>query len=293
MASPLVDDAPKDIKYILTAIETDPWLKLGLQKLEPHAGGTPTRFKKREFDELVAWIEIEAQPEWQPVIDNYYAYPATPTNLIDLVQDNDATVSGTVVTGGGIVIGGTVVTGGGIVIGGTVVTGGGIVISGTVVAGGGIVIGGTVVAGSGIVIGGTVMADRNAVFSGGLTIREQMPTAPFHISPAVGEPRDITWEEQRSWDRCEQVLFAFISYAKEILKLKKIAVTETRIRNWQAIEDTNWKQCILDITVKAESSIALRVWDELTEELQQFINTQPDVIRPFLKDKLSLDVKWI
>ena len=256
MASPLVDDASKDITNIPRIIETDSWLDLRLQRLETNAGGTPARFTRRECDELVAWIEIEAQPEWQPVLDKYYVYPATPTNLITLIQDNDATVSGTVVTGGGIVIGGTVVTGGS------------------------------------IVIGSTVVADSNVVFSSGLTIRGQMPTAPFHISPA-GEPRDLTWEEQRSWERCEQVLSAFTSYAKEILKLKKIAITETRIRNWQAIEDTNWKQCILDITVKAESSIALGVWDELTEELQQFINTQPDIIRPFLRDKLSLDVKWI
>ena len=88
-------------------------------------------------------------------------------------------------------------------------------------------------------------------------------------------------------------VIAFSSYAKEILKRKSIAIIDTRIRNWQAIDDTNWKQCILDITIEAKSHIALRVWDELTEELQKFINTQPEVIRPFIEDKLSLDVKWV
>ncbi|MBA7698714.1 hypothetical protein ES703_107396 [subsurface metagenome] len=146
----------------------------------------------------------------------------------------------------------------------------------------------------GVALVSGVAVDSNAVFSGGLIIRGQIPTAHFYICPAAEKTRDLTQDlEQLSWDKCRQVLFVFTSYAKEILKLKGIAITETRIRNWQAIEDTNWKQCILDITVKAESHIALRIWDELSEELQKFINTQPEVFRPFLKDKLSLDVKWV
>jgi len=155
----------------------------------------------------------------------------------------------------------------------------------------------TVVSGAMVVSGVTVVnsaaVGSTAVFGGSLTIRGQMPTAHFYILPAAGEPRDLTREEQLSWDRCRQVLLDFASYAREILKRKEIAVTDTIIRNWQAIEDSNWKQCILDLTVKAESHIALRIWDELSEELQKFINTQPEVIRPFLKDKLSLDVKWV
>jgi len=156
------------------------------------------------------------------------------------------------------------------------------------------VVGGIVVIDGTVVIGGAVAVESNAVFSGGLTIRGQMPATRFHIWPAAMEPKDRTRDlEQLSSDRCRQVLFAFTSYAKEILKRKGIALTETRIRNWQSIEDSSWKQCILDLTVKAESHVALRIWDELTEELQKFINTQPEVIRPFIEDKLSLDVKWV
>ena len=141
---------------------------------------------------------------------------------------------------------------------------------------------------SGAAVGST------AVFSGGLTIRGQMLATRFNILPVAREPRGLTGDlEQPTWDKCRQVLFAFASHAKEILECKGIAITETGIRNWQAIEDSNWKQCILDITVKAESHIALSIWDELTEELQKFINMQPEVIRPFIEDKLSLDVKWV
>jgi len=143
-------------------------------------------------------------------------------------------------------------------------------------------------------VGGTVVIDINTVFSGGLTIRGQLPVTCFDIWPDVREPRGLTRDsEQLMWDKCRQVLFAFASHAKEIIKRKGIALTETRIRNWQSIEDISWKQCILDLTVKAEPHIALSIWDELTEELQQFINTQPGVIRPFLENNLSLDVKWV
>ncbi len=134
----------------------------------------------------------------------------------------------------------------------------------------------------------------SAIFNGYPTLRGQMPATRFHIWSPTWEPRGLTQDlEQLTWDRCRQVLLAFASYAREILKCKEIAVTDTIIRNWQAIDDNNWKQCVLDITVKAESHVALRIWDELTEELQKFINTQPEVIRPFLEDKLSLNVKWI
>jgi len=147
--------------------------------------------------------------------------------------------------------------------------------------------------GGGATVVNSAAVGSAAVFGGSLTIMEQMLVTRFCIWPAMLEPRGLTQDsEQLTWDRCRQVLIDFASYAKEILKRKEIVITDTRIRNWQAIEDSNWKQCILDITVKAESHIALRIWDELTEELQKFINTQPEVIRPFVEDKLSLDVKW-
>lgn len=149
-------------------------------------------------------------------------------------------------------------------------------------------VGGGVTVVSGAAVGST------AVFGGSLTIRGQMPVTRFHIWPATGEPRGLTQDsEQLTWDRCRQVLLDFVSYAKEILKHEEIAITDTKIRNWQAIEDSNWKQCILDITVKAESHIALKIWDELSEELQKFINNQPAIDRPLLKNNLSLNVKWV
>lgn len=268
MASTLVDDAPKDIKNISAIMETDPWLELGLQRLETNAGSTLLRFRRRKPEELVERI------------DNSYAYPRATTNVVALIHDNDAIISGSSIEGRAIFdkdvdidyirVGEEVVFHENTAIGAAVMIGGGIAVS------------------------GGVAVDSNTGFSGGLTIRGQMPTAHFYVLPAAGEPRDLTQDlEQLSWDKCRQVLFVFTSYAKGILKRKGIAITETRIRNWQAIEDTSWKQCILDITVKAEAHIALRIWDELTEELQKFISMQPEDIRPFLEEKLSVDVKWV
>ena len=146
----------------------------------------------------------------------------------------------------------------------------------------------------GVALASGAAVGSSAIFNGCLTIRGQMPATRFHIWSPTWEPRGLTQDlEQLTWDQCRQVLLAFASYVKEILKLKGSAITETRIRNWQAIEDTSWKQCILDLTVKAKSDIALMIWDELAEELQKFIAGQPEVIRPLLENNLSLDVKWV
>lgn len=147
------------------------------------------------------------------------------------------------------------------------------------------------VSGGALVIGAAI--GSSAIFNGGLTIKGQMPATRFSVWPVTWEPRSFTQDsEQLTWDKCRQVLSAFASHAKEVLEHKKIEITGTRIRNWQAIDDTNWKQCILDITVKAESHVALSIWDELSEELRKFINNQPAIDHPFLRNNLSLNVEW-
>lgn len=154
-------------------------------------------------------------------------------------------------------------------------------------------------------VGGNVIFLTNAglgsaiVFTTGAgvacnTVFDQVLLAPLHIRPTARQQGRLTPDLERlSWDMCRRVLTSFARYAKEILDRKEITITETRIRNWQAIEDTNWKQCILDLTVKAELHIALSVWDELTEELQKFTNKEPEVVRTFLENKLSIEVKWV
>jgi len=92
MVIPLVDDATKKLEDIPSIKETALWFEWEMVRLEPNAGGTPIRFRRKESGELVGWIEIEAQPEWKPVVDNYYAYPVTPTNSIVFLHDNDAAI---------------------------------------------------------------------------------------------------------------------------------------------------------------------------------------------------------
>ncbi len=151
-----------------------------------------------------------------------------------------------------------------------------------------------IVASDAVVVNSAAVGSAASVFYGSLTIGERMPITRFYDLPDTWKPRALTQNlEQLTRYRCRQVLLDFNHYAKEIIKRKEITVTETRVRDWQAIEDSNWKQCILEITIKAESHIALRVWDELAEELQEFINKQPEIVRPFIEDKLSLDIKWV
>jgi len=153
---------------------------------------------------------------------------------------------------------------------------------------------GEIFGGGGVTVVNIAAVGSTVVFGGNLAIREQMSDTYSPIGSAMLELGSLTQDsEQLTRDRCRKVLLDFASYAKKILKHKEIAITDTRIRNWQAIEDSSWKQCILDITIKTESHIALSIWDELTEELQKFISTQPELTRSFIEDKLSLDVKWV
>ena len=67
---------------------------------------------------------------------------------------------------------------------------------------------------------------------------------------------------------------------------------EIRTRDWQSVEDPSWRQTVLDLHVAAKSDVALRLWDKLSEELDKFIQSEPEAIRTFLQDSLSLSVKW-
>ncbi len=144
MVISLVNDAPKKLEDTLNIMESDPWLKRGLERREPNAGGTRTRFKRREFGELIARIETEAQSEYESWVNNYHPYSGVPANARALVHDNDAavragvTVSGTVTIGSGVAVGNIVVIGGGVAVSGAVTIGGGAAVDGTVVIGGGV-----------------------------------------------------------------------------------------------------------------------------------------------------------
>jgi len=99
-------------------------------------------------------------------------------------------------------------------------------------------------------------------------------------------------DETQTHNICVTEFGKFNSYAKEILDLKGIKILKTLIRKWQAIEDPTWTQCILEMTLDVNSKSALSVWDELSDELEKFIDLEPEDVRSVLKDKLGLDIKW-
>lgn len=147
-----------------------------------------------------------------------------------------------------------------------------------------------------IIVGGSVMFDTSAdpggivVLAAGGVARSPMFESNNVFGDGLGISEDLA---QPPLDRCRQVLSSFASYATEILRRKGIETTDTKIRDWQAIDDASWKQCILSLTVRATSDVALLVWDELAAELQKFIATQPKDARLLLESSLSLDVGWI
>ncbi len=110
--------------------------------------------------------------------------------------------------------------------------------------------------------------------------------------PVVSEAKEGLRVEGPPGNVCDSYLLGFSQYAREILKTENIEVINTQIRNWQAIDDSSWKQCILDITIKAEPDRALIVWEELAKELEDFIGAQDADVRPLLEGKITLDVKW-
>ena len=125
-----VNDVPTKLEDTLNIMESDPWLKKELKGLETNAGGTLTRFKRRQFREFVARIETEAQSEHESWVNNYYSYSGVPTNPRALIYDNNAAVSAVIAVSGAVVIAGGVTFGGDVTLGGGFAFGGDVVESG-------------------------------------------------------------------------------------------------------------------------------------------------------------------
>ena len=91
---------------------------------------------------------------------------------------------------------------------------------------------------------------------------------------------------------CAEELEKFTNYARKILEKKGIAIVKIKTREWQSIEDNDLKQCILEFDLHTDSKTALAVWDELSEELETFINLEHEDFLSFLKERLTLEVVW-
>lgn len=132
-----------------------------------------------------------------------------------------------------------------------------------------------------------------AILSAGIKAGEPQFTTNFSLESELETREDVGNSERTSRNVCDIYLSRFNQYAEEILKRENIEVISTQIRNWQAIDVSNWKQCILDIKIKAEPDQALSVWEKLVRELEYFISTQDSDIRPLLEDNLTVDVRWV
>jgi hypothetical protein len=108
-------------------------------------------------------------------------------------------------------------------------------------------------------------------------------------SRVLGEIDTPPFQQQ---DFRHETLRAFASRARAILESEGIELKGIKIRDWQSVEDPSFRQTVLDLRVAAKADVAVRVWDELSEELDIFLQSQPELIRTFLQDTLSISVDW-
>jgi hypothetical protein len=64
----------------------------------------------------------------------------------------------------------------------------------------------------------------------------------------------------------------FEQYARNNIFLKGIKVHSVVIRNWESVENPDWKQIVIDFVVKAQPETAIAFWDNLVDGLEDFID---------------------
>ena len=94
-------------------------------------------------------------------------------------------------------------------------------------------------------------------------------------------------------DPDKKILSEFVQRVRSLAKSKGIQLLSYGIRDWVSEEDLSWKKLLPDLVVKTNSKTALSFWDELSEELNKFINKFGSTRQNELQDKLSLSVRWV
>jgi len=89
-----------------------------------------------------------------------------------------------------------------------------------------------------------------------------------------------------------EVLQEFEKYAREIIVKKNAKLSSVNIREWMSLEDSTWKQLIIDFVVEADADTSLTLWDDLSEELTSFLETQYRDQASQLHELLSVTVEW-
>ncbi|MFH1769773.1 MAG: hypothetical protein ABH833_03860 [Parcubacteria group bacterium] len=112
------------------------------------------------------------------------------------------------------------------------------------------------------------------------------------VPSSSSEPREIE-DAVKQTDINHWVLGNFLDICRPIIKSNDIELLDYDIRNWQAIDDPNWKQTILNIEIKADPDTAMKLWDQLIEELERYINSLPDLINNYVRDIIAVDVRWV
>jgi len=113
----------------------------------------------------------------------------------------------------------------------------------------------------------------------------------YTIPASSYEPKEID-ENVKLTDIYHWVLGNFFEICRPIIQSSNTELQDYSIRNWQAIDDPDWKQTILDIAIKADSNTAIALWDKLLEELEKYINSLPDLINTYVNDVISINVRW-
>ncbi len=77
------------------------------------------------------------------------------------------------------------------------------------------------------------------------------------------------------------------------LKQNGVVVTETAIVDWRPADNPAERQRILEITIATDPQVALKLWDEISQRLDQQICQSPPGVREQLLKGTCVSVNWV
>lgn len=109
-----------------------------------------------------------------------------------------------------------------------------------------------------------------------------LPAAPGHAVEITDDAMSLLDEASL---RCIEHL---VEWAAQHDREFNVRLKETCVRCWRSIEDPDWVQVIVDLTVKGTPEDAMRFWDAASN----ILGPLADSASPVAAELLMLNVSW-
>lgn len=84
----------------------------------------------------------------------------------------------------------------------------------------------------------------------------------------------------------------FSRKAQTLVEQARIPWNGATIQDWSSVDDPVWQQHVLYISVCCDSRTGLDLWDRLSAQLREDIDSEGPAFAAILVDRLSVSVKW-